>query len=201
MTIEHKNISDENLHEPKGVASASADEAYLADGEGSGAWTPVALKSDIALSVGSMIVNGNTNVLAVPSSSDPTLETPSDYMMYTEGVEAGQSIGTGVTFNTNGLDVSKDGKYLLSASLSFKATTATVPNLVSFTVSTDDTSSSFIPFYAKHSVSSSGDVIQANFLKIISLTSGDSVTLWIASENAANIIVEYADITLQELIS
>ena len=38
MTVEHVTITDPNLHEPKGVAAASADEVYVADGAGSGAW-------------------------------------------------------------------------------------------------------------------------------------------------------------------
>jgi len=40
MTIEHKNIPDVNLHEPKGVASANANDVYIADGLGSGTWLP-----------------------------------------------------------------------------------------------------------------------------------------------------------------
>lgn len=35
---EHKNIADANLHEPKGVVSASANTVYLADGSSSGDW-------------------------------------------------------------------------------------------------------------------------------------------------------------------
>ncbi len=38
MTIEHSIIADPNIHEPKGVASASSGEVYVADGLGSGAW-------------------------------------------------------------------------------------------------------------------------------------------------------------------
>lgn len=35
----HKDITDPNLHEPKGVASASSGMVYTADGSGSGDWT------------------------------------------------------------------------------------------------------------------------------------------------------------------
>ncbi len=38
MTIEHSIITDPNIHEPKGVASASSGQIYVADGLGSGAW-------------------------------------------------------------------------------------------------------------------------------------------------------------------
>lgn len=39
MSVEHKNLTGASLHEPKGVAAAGADTAYIADGAGSGAWT------------------------------------------------------------------------------------------------------------------------------------------------------------------
>lgn len=38
-TIEHENIADPYIHEPKDVSTASADEVYVADGAGSGAWS------------------------------------------------------------------------------------------------------------------------------------------------------------------
>lgn len=38
MAIEHKLIVDAELHEPKGVAGASAGQVYSANGSGSGAW-------------------------------------------------------------------------------------------------------------------------------------------------------------------
>lgn len=41
MTIEHKNIQEAGLHEPKGVSLAAANTVYVADGLGSGAWTGV----------------------------------------------------------------------------------------------------------------------------------------------------------------
>ena len=39
-TIEHSTLTSSELHEPKGVASATAGEVYVADGSGSGDWTP-----------------------------------------------------------------------------------------------------------------------------------------------------------------
>lgn len=37
--IEHKNIIDPNIHEPKNITTATADQVYVADGLGSGSWT------------------------------------------------------------------------------------------------------------------------------------------------------------------
>lgn len=36
--INHQDIADPNIHEPKGAASAAADAIYVADGAGSGTW-------------------------------------------------------------------------------------------------------------------------------------------------------------------
>lgn len=37
--LEHKNIADPNIHEPKGAATAAVGSVYESDGAGSGAWT------------------------------------------------------------------------------------------------------------------------------------------------------------------
>ena len=37
--VNHSTLTDPYLHEPKGVATASAGSLYYADGSGSGAWT------------------------------------------------------------------------------------------------------------------------------------------------------------------
>lgn len=38
MTIQHKLIADADLHEPKGIASATAGKVYVSNGSGSGSW-------------------------------------------------------------------------------------------------------------------------------------------------------------------
>ena len=37
--VNHSSLTDPLIHEPKGVASASAGKVYVANGSGSGAWT------------------------------------------------------------------------------------------------------------------------------------------------------------------
>lgn len=39
MAIQHKNITDPDVHEPKGTSTALANQVYVADGAGSGSWT------------------------------------------------------------------------------------------------------------------------------------------------------------------
>lgn len=39
VDISHKNITDPQIHEPKGVSAATSGQVYVADGSGSGDWT------------------------------------------------------------------------------------------------------------------------------------------------------------------
>tara|TARA_R110000787_G_scaffold10406_6_gene35282 strand:- start:2857 stop:3321 length:465 start_codon:yes stop_codon:yes gene_type:complete len=39
MAVEHSTLTTTDLHEPKGVAAANADEIYVANGSASGAWS------------------------------------------------------------------------------------------------------------------------------------------------------------------
>ena len=50
MTIQHNLITDPNIHEPKGVASAASGKVYKADGTGSGTWVYPLTGLDTALS-------------------------------------------------------------------------------------------------------------------------------------------------------
>lgn len=72
---EHSTITDPNIHEPKGVAAASAGFIYVADGSGSGAWQQIDASSiDLSgvtsevqdeLDSGTMEVLGRTCVTSV----------------------------------------------------------------------------------------------------------------------------------------
>ncbi len=47
--IQHKNITDPQLHEPKGITTAAEGEVYVADGDGSGTWSPQISNPDTRL--------------------------------------------------------------------------------------------------------------------------------------------------------
>lgn len=94
MTIEHASISDTYLHEPKGVANASANTLYVASGVGSGTWAKAdaaSLKSTgqnkgrILQADGSGTVSWNQPVWrdlvghVIPKSSGPGAPTRTAY--------------------------------------------------------------------------------------------------------------------------
>lgn len=50
-TIEHSTLTDPELHEPKGAASATAGQVYVADGAGSGDWTDQVIADYLCLDI------------------------------------------------------------------------------------------------------------------------------------------------------
>lgn len=68
MSIEHKNIVDPNIHEPKGIATATAGQIYVANGASSGSWEdhPDPVLKYAALSLGKTSNNATaTTITAV----------------------------------------------------------------------------------------------------------------------------------------
>lgn len=108
--IQHKNITDPNLHEPKGVKFADANTVYIADGEGSGSWGTVLFPSDIASTRYQVLKFSGSNSSAINNVLYP--------LTYTEEEIVGDAI---VTFSNNAVTFSESGvycvEYILSMSL------------------------------------------------------------------------------------
>lgn len=55
----HSSLTDPNLHEPKGVSTATSGQVYVANGSGSGAWT--ARLPSMSGKSGYLLTNNGTN--------------------------------------------------------------------------------------------------------------------------------------------
>jgi hypothetical protein len=67
--IEHKNILDPNIHEPKGVSTANAGDIYVANGTGSGEWTVPEPKGTVSANDGTIyMADGLGSGVWTPSS-------------------------------------------------------------------------------------------------------------------------------------
>lgn len=73
MTIQHNIITDPDIHEPKGVATATSGKVYISNGSGSGAWElpPGKAHADIYIS-------GGTTTHTLAAASAFTLLNPSE---------------------------------------------------------------------------------------------------------------------------
>ncbi len=62
--IEHKNLTDAELHEPKGVSAASSNTVYVADGAGSGSWSQAPYKYTLNVKLADISTAGSAYVVA-----------------------------------------------------------------------------------------------------------------------------------------
>lgn len=73
--IAHKNLTDPQLHEPKGIATATEDTVYIADGNGSGSWQSLPFSYLDYSAPAVVAVNGYQNIGTV-TNVDYTVLTP-----------------------------------------------------------------------------------------------------------------------------
>lgn len=219
MAIQHKDIPEGQLHEPKGISLAANRQVYVADGSGSGDWAKVksenlegltgdgGVSGNIILtdgvggftmvphsSYGVMAVTNNTVAFTVAAASDATLQTNSDYVLFT-GVGApwvGETL-YGTTFTTNRLTVTKSGIYdvrFWANIYGFPSNTAYVG--AKFRVNGSAWSARTIVSKSN----SAGDHGELNAFGLISLTAGDYVQLYVASSAAGSLVIRNANLTI-----
>ena len=87
MPIQHRDIPDAQLHEPKGVVAASSSEVYVANGAASGAWRKIR-ETDLDLS------NQSTNLYGWNHRKDS---------LYTSGAPLSITGGVKTSFYNDGL--------------------------------------------------------------------------------------------------
>lgn len=124
MTIEHKDIPDGFIHEPKGISGASSGQVYVSDGAASGNWelpkiqgqgaatadqTPVSTGGGAVTWVdkySNLVINRLIDGESVAVSQDPAgLDTPLQ-LEFGPAIDAGEvtlSAAGAITFVTGGL--------------------------------------------------------------------------------------------------
>lgn len=218
MAIQHAVIPDIYLHEPKGIITAAAGLVYVANGGGSGSWIKLSSASLQGLTgdgsianrkvltdgangfkivtdsaYGSMVVTNNTNNFAVGLAADATLNTNSDYTLFT-GTGAPLAAGaenSGVTFSTDRLTVANAGRYRISIT----ATVASPPSAtakVALKFRTNGTG--FSPRRAAMKGTTAGAITQVHLDDVVTLAAADYVQLVVASSAAGSLVLE--DVTV-----
>lgn len=183
MAIEHDAIADGERHEPKGIASATSNQSYLADGAGSGAWS-----ANLHTTHGDMIIANNATATAVTAATDATLNTDSDYVKITAGWTLAH--GTGITFNVDELVVPAAGDYYIAFWADVKVPTTN--NFIGIKYAINDT-----PPYSTRKIKAqsqtANDYINISGMGIVtSLTASDTISVYIAASKTDNLVVEEA---------
>lgn len=155
--VEHVNITDPYIHEPKGAAAANSGDIYVADGAGSGSWTA---KNTLfgGIAYGFMSTYDNATATSIPTATE---------------YEQVAGTFTGITlyqftFSSNSLVIPVSGVYLVllnarltqsgGASQEYElgvsngVATATKKLTIPDTESVEETFTSVLPFTAAQSV-------------------------------------------------
>lgn len=212
MAIQHKNIPDAELHESKGVATATANTAYFANGSGSGTWKKTGVETLSGLSgdggvarlkivtdgsngfdlyrdyaFGKMHITNNNTPFALTAVADTTLNTSSQYTLLTgSGAPFANGLEDGVTFSVNKLTFDHAGVYDLNfwaCLTSFPSNTARVG--LKFRI--NGTTFSDMKVVTKSNSNGDDGLFAANDL--ISVSANDYIQLYIASDTTGNVTI------------
>jgi hypothetical protein len=174
--IQHRDIADPNIHEPKGVKFAAKDTAYIADGNGSGAWREV-LMPGFSVSSESLIVTlsgGMTGTGIVNAGTYPA------------GFTAVENNAPSIGVYSNYLNITESGVYLIIPEITITLTGTngaaySTDLYISFSKSTaSKVAVSPIAPTVRISINS-GTMSVANYMTkmlVLSLTAGDQLCLW-----------------------
>tara|TARA_B100000929_G_C15511743_1_gene421127 strand:+ start:7384 stop:8058 length:675 start_codon:yes stop_codon:yes gene_type:complete len=216
MAIEHANIPESGLHEPKGASTASVDTTYISDGTGSGTWKKVdanALQGTLSNTApsgrrivtdgaggfsadlvpgsafGTMNLTDNTTAKNVTAAADTTLNTNSDFVEYDVALsfESVQNMTEGANY----LEIDQSGLYLIDFWCGVKSSVSTTKFSLKFV--RNDTL--FVGRGPKLTTSNSGVVANLSANGIHDFNAGDQVKLFIAADKTADITIE--DLTFQ----
>lgn len=219
MSIEHRDIPDANLHEPKGVSIAGANTGYIANGSGSGTWRKLrstdlqgltgdsgvankhivtdgsnGFKTIVGNAFGSMVITNNSVVAALTAVADTTFNTASQFTVMTGSSFPWSSENLqGITFNTDHLIVPETGIYLISTYLNIGAFPSTAARISMRYKINGSTYGARKPI-----VKSSGTGAEAQLIGsgLISLVAGDYIQNAIASDASGNLLIKDANISL-----
>lgn len=216
MAIQHKEIQDPDLHEPKGISTADKNTSYRADGSGSGEFRldkPTDLsgitspapgrkivigdagetfKQVVDSAIGSKTIVNNSIDLAVSKAADTSLNANSDYQVVA-GVGApwqGDSTNDGVGFSTDKLTTTIHGIYRVD----FWTSLSKFPSenaIISFKYRRNGTL-----FGADKVLIKANGAGSVSAFGVTELQAGDYIQLGVASTEAGNLTIESARVTL-----
>lgn len=165
--IQHSVLTGSEIHEPKGVDAANAEEVYVADGAGSGAWTKVFQYATIeTIETDAVTVSGiGTTPITFPFTSN------------------GESEGLTADATNNRITCSTAGVYYVDFAISFSTNAVGDAGLYEFKLNIDGTPSTH---GMARQMSGSSDTGSGGFNAIVSVTAGQHLTIEVESDDGGN---------------
>jgi len=180
---EHVDITDPELHEPKGAAAASAGQLLVADGVGGSSWA-----HDLTNTHGDAIIASNTTATAVTAAIDNTLATDSDYVKITSGWSLAHGIQ--VSLNVDELVFPIGGDYFITFWADVKVPLTN--NFIGIKYAINDTAPYANRKIIAQSQSTSDYLNLAASGIVTNLSANDTLSMYIAATKTDNLIVQEA---------
>lgn len=217
--IQHRDIPEAQLHEPKGASTAPIGTSYVSNGAGTGTWRKIgsdilaglagdagvvgkrlvsngtngfSLVTDAAY--GTAIITTNTTNFTTVAAADATLKTAAQFQLLTgTGAPWTSQNLSSTTFSLDRLTALVSGMYRVDLSMSVKAfPTATAKLAVKFCVNG-------VSFNSRNHIAKSnavGDEEQLSGFVMTPLNANDFVQVFVACSASGALLIHDADFTL-----
>lgn len=204
MTIQHKLITDPDIHEPKGVASAAINKVYVSSGAGSGTWQKLSPPQ-----LSGLATNGASGqIIGVDGSGNFTLNGAAHGQVHFYNIASPYTLTYPAVFTklaptTTAGGVPSDFTEATTARLTYTGTD-TVPISISYSVSFDQSTGGArdieFAIYKNGSVSNgntiltttSGNKNVVSGFHTVSMATGDYIEIWVKNDGASGNINVYA---------
>ena len=127
MTIEHKDIPEDGLHEPKGVSVANSGQVYVANGAGSGNWTDAFQLANLGIE---RLIDGSS----AATSQEPTGLGDANAIQIEFGAAEGTALDPVNLLADGTLQINETGLYRIKIALQFGRTGGAGTSLLMFRV-------------------------------------------------------------------
>lgn len=184
--VQHSALTDPNIHEPKGIASASSGQVYVANGSGSGSWLTQPGHAYGELSISNGLTAFTLASASATSKLNPTgAWTSTIYQNVTPSAANGQ-----ITITTTGV-------YKLDLWVIFNTASLASGTAYYFYYAVNGTPSTRTAYVKK--TTNNVDCLHVSAAGLTSLTSGDVLSIYVsgdATSSGTNITVTEAGFTL-----
>jgi len=193
-TVQHNTLTSAELHEPKGVAAASANETYVADGAASGSWTEPEPKGVSAAVAGDVYIADGAasgawtqafqyaNIYTLESDA-ATLGSIGTTLQTLPFVNNGESNGNVADATNNRITLTNAGVYIVFLHAAFHTTAAGDAGLYEFKINLDAVATGFA---GVREMSGSNDTGTMAISAVVNATAGQQLTVSIESDEAGD---------------
>jgi hypothetical protein len=183
--VQHSDITDPNIHEPKGVASAAAGKVYVANGSGSGSWELPA-----GSAYGDMYIEAGATAQTLAASSATAKLNP------TGEWTANGSKNVTISGSDGTITVSQSGEYQLNFWAVFETAAISSGAAYNFHYAVNSTASTRKVYVKK--TTNNVDTLHLAAIGYTTLSAGDVISMYVGGDGTSsgtNITVKEAGLS------